>query len=50
MRVMLDTNILILRASISSGVEYFLTGDKDFLEASIPGLKIVSVQEFLSMI
>ena len=39
----------ILRAAISSGVELLLTGDKDFLEASVSGLKIVSVQEFLSM-
>lgn len=39
----------ILRAAVSSGVEFFLTGDKDFLEVSIPGLKIVSVQDFLSI-
>lgn len=39
----------ILRAAISSNAELLLTGDKDFLEASVSGLKIIGIPEFLSM-
>ena len=39
----------ILRAAINAHVDFLLTGDKDFLEASVPGLKMISVSEFLSM-
>ena len=39
----------ILRSAVSYGVDFLLTGDKDFLEAEVSGLKIISVQEFLTM-
>ena len=39
----------IIRSAINYGIDYLLTGDKDFLEAEIAGLKIISVQEFLAM-
>ena len=39
----------ILRAALSSNVDYFLTGDKDFLESAIEDPRIISVAEFLQM-
>ena len=39
----------ILRAALNSGVELFLTGDKDFLESSVDDPRIVSVADFLEM-
>lgn len=39
----------ILRAALSSGADLFLTGDKDFLEASVEDPRIISVAEFLEM-
>ena len=39
----------ILRAALTANVDFLLTGDKDFLEASIEKPKIVSAAEFLSM-
>lgn len=39
----------ILRAAISSNADLLLTGDKDFLEASIENPQIVSVAQFLQM-
>ena len=37
----------ILRAALSSNVDLFLTGDKDFLESSVEDPRIISVAEFL---
>lgn len=39
----------ILRAAMNTGVDLFLTGDKDFLESSITDPRIISVSEFLDM-
>jgi putative PIN family toxin of toxin-antitoxin system len=39
----------ILRAALKTGVDLFLTGDKDFLEAEIKNPKIISVSEFLEL-
>lgn len=39
----------ILRAALNEGVEYFLTGDKDFLESSISFPIIISVRDFLNL-
>ena len=39
----------ILRAAIDSGMDLFITGDKDFLESSITDPRIISVSEFLSL-
>lgn len=38
----------ILRAALSSNADFFLTGDKDFLESSVEDPRIISVAEFLS--
>ena len=40
----------ILRAAIFAKAEIFLTGDKDFLEAEIDELKIITAAQFLEMI
>ena len=39
----------ILRAALASGVELFLTGDKDFLESSVEDPRIISVADFLAL-
>jgi len=39
----------ILRAALSANVDYFLTGDKDFLEAAIDNPKVISVSDFLDL-
>lgn len=39
----------ILRAALSSNADLFLTGDKDFLEASVIEPRIISVSDFLSL-
>jgi putative PIN family toxin of toxin-antitoxin system len=39
----------ILRAALSSRVDLFLTGDKDFLESEVNDPRIISVAEFLSL-
>ena len=39
----------ILRAALSSKVDLFLTGDKDFLESSVDDPRIISVADFLSL-
>ena len=39
----------ILRAALSSSVNLFLTGDRDFLDSSIDDPRIISVAEFLSL-
>lgn len=39
----------ILRAALSSNADFFLTGDKDFLESSVEDPRIISVAEFLSL-
>ena len=39
----------ILRAALNNHADLFLTGDKDFLESSVPDPRIISVAEFLSM-
>ena len=39
----------ILRAALNEKVDLFLTGDKDFLEASITDPRIISVPDFLAM-
>ena len=39
----------ILRAALSSNADLFLTGDKDFLEASIEDPRIISVADFLAL-
>ena len=39
----------ILRAALTANVDFLLTGDKDFLEATIEKPKIVSAADFLSM-
>lgn len=37
----------ILRAALNAHADLFLTGDKDFLEASVTELRIISVPTFL---
>ena len=39
----------ILRAALNTHADLFLTGDKDFLEASITDPRIISVSAFLNM-
>lgn len=39
----------ILRAALDAGADYFLTGDKDFLESDVLDPRIISVAEFLDM-
>ena len=39
----------ILRAAIFAKAEIFLTGDRDFLEADISNLKIITAAQFLEM-
>lgn len=39
----------ILRAALSSNADLFLTGDKDFLEASLDDPQIISVSDFLAL-
>lgn len=39
----------ILRAALSSGVTYLLTGDRDFLESDIINPKIISANEFIAL-
>ena len=39
----------ILRAALSSDVDLFLTGDKDFLESGINHPKIMTAAEFMAM-
>ena len=39
----------ILRAALDAHAELFLTGDKDFLEASVADPRIISASEFLAM-
>lgn len=39
----------ILRAALSSNVDLFLTGDKDFLESSITDPRIIGVSNFLAL-
>lgn len=39
----------ILRAALNAHAELFLTGDKDFLEASVTDPRIVSVPDFLAL-
>lgn len=37
----------ILRAALSSRIDFFLTGDKDFLESAVEDPRIISVADFL---
>lgn len=39
----------ILRAAIASGVDYLLTGDKDFLEAGIDKPIIINSTDFMEL-
>ncbi len=39
----------ILRAALNTGVQLFLTGDKDFLESSVTDPRILSVPDFLAL-
>lgn len=39
----------ILRAALEAEVDFFLTGDKDFLEAKVKTPQIISVPDFLSL-
>lgn len=39
----------ILRAALQTGVDLFLTGDKDFLESSIKDPRIISVKQFMEL-
>lgn len=39
----------LLRAAIRFGAEYFLTGDKDFLESGVKNPKIINVSDFLDL-
>jgi len=39
----------LLRAVIKFGADYFLTGNKDFLEADIKNPKIITASEFLEL-
>jgi uncharacterized protein len=40
---------LILRAAVSAGAEILITGDKDFLEADVKTLKIMTINDFLNI-
>lgn len=39
----------ILRAALKADIDYFLTGDKDFLESNVMDPRIISVNEFLNL-
>ena len=39
----------LLRTAIENGAEYFLTGDKDFLESGVKNPKIINVSDFLDL-
>ena len=39
----------ILRSALNAGADWFLTGDKDFLESTVKDPRIISVQAFLDM-
>lgn len=39
----------ILRAAFSAGVDVLLTGDKDFLEADVKGIRILRPAEFVQL-
>ena len=39
----------ILRAALSSNADYFLTGDKDFLDSAVEYPRIISVADFLAI-
>lgn len=39
----------ILRAALNAHADYFLTGDKDFLEAAVEDPRIINVSTFLEM-
>ncbi len=39
----------ILRAALNAHADYFLTGDKDFLESSVTDPRILSASTFLDM-
>lgn len=39
----------ILRAALKADIDYFLTGDKDFLESEVTDPRIISVNEFLNL-
>lgn len=40
----------ILRAALNAHADFFLTGDKDFLESSVKDPRIISVSEFLNQV
>lgn len=44
-----ETDRPLLRAAIASACDYFLTGDKDFLESEITYPRIISVRDFLAL-
>ncbi len=39
----------ILRAALDAHADYFLTGDKDFLESSVSDPRIINVNDFLKL-
>ncbi|MCD7847457.1 MAG: putative toxin-antitoxin system toxin component, PIN family [Oscillospiraceae bacterium] len=39
----------ILRAALNAHAEFFLTGDKDFLESSVKDPRIINVSDFMSL-
>lgn len=39
----------ILRAALNANADFFLTGDKDFLESAVDNPRIISVSVFLDM-
>ena len=39
----------LLRAAIRFGADYFLTGDKDFLESGVQNPKIITASDFLKL-
>ncbi len=39
----------ILRAALNANIDYFLTGDKDFLESGVIDPRIISVNDFLNL-
>ena len=39
----------ILRAALNAHADYFLTGDKDFLESSVKDPRIINVSDFLEL-
>ena len=39
----------LLRAAIKYGADYFLTGDKDFLESDVQNPKIITASDFLEI-